>query len=194
VGGDEGKSMTTDRFGAGHFRADHVGSLLRPPGLLDARHRHEAGEIGDEELRSAEDAAIATAVAMQEEAGIDVVTDGEFRRRDFRTGFVAAVDGFAMRTWDMPWRSGSGVTKVPSHTWVATARLAPRGRLAGGEAAHMLGLTTAPAGSRRCDSCPPTSWSCLAWSARRHRCLSRSMCWHGGSTTRRSSSISATWR
>ena len=82
------------------------------PGLLDARHRHEAGEIGDEELRSAEDAAIATAVAMQEEAGIDVVTDGEFRRRDFRTGFVAAVDGFAMRTWDMPWRSGSGVTNL----------------------------------------------------------------------------------
>jgi 5-methyltetrahydropteroyltriglutamate--homocysteine methyltransferase len=144
VGGDEGKSMTTDRFGASHFRADHVGSLLRPPGLLDARHRHEAGEISDEELRSAEDTAITTAVAMQEEAGIDVVTDGEFRRRDFRTGFVDAVDGFAMRTWDMPWRSGSGVTRVPSHTWVATARLAQRGRLAGSEAAHVLGLTTAP--------------------------------------------------
>jgi len=126
------------------FRADHVGSLLRPEPLLAARRRHEAGEIDDARLRAAEDAAIGDAVAGQLEAGIDVLTDGEFRRRDFRTGFVDAVDGFTMSTWDMPWRSGAGVTKVPSHTWVATGRLRPRGRLAAGEAAHVLGLTDAP--------------------------------------------------
>ena len=126
------------------FRADHVGSLLRPEPLLAARRRREAGEIDDAQLRAAEDAAIGHAVARQLEAGIDVVTDGEFRRRDFRTGFVDAVDGFTMSTWDMPWRSGEGVTKVPSHTWVATGRLRPRGRLAADEAAHLLGLTAAP--------------------------------------------------
>ena len=127
------------------FRADHVGSLLRPEPLLAARRRHEAGEIDDARLRAAEDAAIGPAVARQLEAGIDVVTDGEFRRRDFRTGFVDAVDGFTMTTWDMPWRSGEGVTRVPSHTWIAAGRLRPRGRLAAGEAAHLLGLTDAPA-------------------------------------------------
>ena len=126
------------------FRADHVGSLLRPERLLAARRGHEAGEIDDGQLHAAEDAAIGYAVARQIEAGIDVVTDGEFRRRDFRTGFVDAVDGFAMTTWDMPWHSGAGVTKMPSHTWIATARLRPRGRLAADEAAHVLGLTAAP--------------------------------------------------
>jgi methionine synthase II (cobalamin-independent) len=126
------------------FRADHVGSLLRPESLLAARRQHEAGELDDAGLRAAEDAAIGPAVARQLAAGIDVVTDGEFRRRDFRTGFVDAVDGFTMTTWDMPWRSGDGVTKMPSHTWVATGRLRPRGRLAAGEAAHLIGLTDAP--------------------------------------------------
>jgi methionine synthase II (cobalamin-independent) len=66
------------------FRADHVGSLLRPPALLRARRRHEAGEIADDELRAAEDEAIAAAVRTQVAAGVDVVTDWEFRRRDFR--------------------------------------------------------------------------------------------------------------
>jgi 5-methyltetrahydropteroyltriglutamate--homocysteine methyltransferase len=127
-----------------NFRADHVGSLLRPERLLTARRRHEAGEIDDARLRAAEDEAIGHALARQAATGIDVVTDGEFRRRDFRTGFVDAVDGFTMTTWDMPWRSGEGVTKVPSHTWLATGRLRPRGRLAAGEAAHLLGLTTGP--------------------------------------------------
>ena len=126
------------------FRADQVGSLLRPEPLLAARRRRDAGEIDDAQLRAAEDAAIGPAVARQAETGIDVITDGEFRRRDFRTGFVDAVDGFTMSTWDMPWRSGEGVTKVPSHTWAATGRLRPRGRLAGDEAAHLLGLTAAP--------------------------------------------------
>ena len=51
------------------FRADHVGSLLRPEPLLAARRRHEAGEIDDARLRAAEDAAIGPAVARQLEAG-----------------------------------------------------------------------------------------------------------------------------
>jgi 5-methyltetrahydropteroyltriglutamate--homocysteine methyltransferase len=131
--------MTTEKF-----RADHVGSMLRPEPLLAARRRREAGEITAADLRAAEDAAITAAVRAQEAAGVDVVTDGEFRRRDFRTGFVDAVDGLSMRTWNMPWHSGEGVTRLPSHTWVVTGRLRQRGRLAAGEAAFTRGLTAAP--------------------------------------------------
>jgi methionine synthase II (cobalamin-independent) len=130
--------------GATEFHADHVGSLLRPPALLAARRRHEAGEAGDDELRRAEDEAITAAVKLQEDSGIDVVTDGEFRRRDFRSGFTQAVDGFTMQTWDMPWHSAQGVTTIASHTWVASARLRQRDRLAGGEASFVRGLTGKP--------------------------------------------------
>jgi 5-methyltetrahydropteroyltriglutamate--homocysteine methyltransferase len=80
----------------------------------------------------------------QVSTGIEVITDGEFRRQDFRAGFVSAVDGFTMETWDMPWRSGDGMTKIPSHTWIATARLARRSRLASRESSYVRGLTSAP--------------------------------------------------
>ncbi len=62
------------------FRADHVGSLLRPRALLDAREGHAAGRVSDEELALAEDVAIIDAVDLQREAGLVTVTDGEFRR------------------------------------------------------------------------------------------------------------------
>jgi methionine synthase II (cobalamin-independent) len=62
------------------FRADHVGSLLRPPELLAARSDFADGRIGPEELRAVEDEAIRDAVALQREAGLQSATDGEFRR------------------------------------------------------------------------------------------------------------------
>ena len=126
------------------FRADHVGSLLRPPTLLDARKQHEAGQITNERLRVIEDEAITAAVRLQEESGIDVVTDGEFRRRDFRAGFVAAVDGLTMQTWDMPWQSPDGTTRLVSHTWTATGRLTQKGRIAADEYAFVKKRTGAP--------------------------------------------------
>ena len=132
--------MTT----APKFRADHVGSLLRPPALLAARRRHDEGTISQAELRTLEDEAIAAAVKREEETGIDVVTDGEFRRRDFRTGFVQAVDGMEMKSWEMPWHSGDGVTRLRSNAFIVTGRLRQRRRLAAGEAAYLTGLATAP--------------------------------------------------
>jgi 5-methyltetrahydropteroyltriglutamate--homocysteine methyltransferase len=68
-------------------RADHVGSLLRPPELLEARRAGDG-------LKRAEDAAIRDVVARQEQAGLPVVTDGEFRRESFQSELTAAVDGF----------------------------------------------------------------------------------------------------
>lgn len=126
------------------FRADHVGSLLRPGRLLAARRAHDAGEVTGAALREIEDAAIGAAVRAQEAAGISVVTDGEFRRRDFRSGFAQAVAGIEMSTWDMPWRSAEGMTKLRSIAFTATARLKQRERLADGEVAYVKSLTDTP--------------------------------------------------
>ena len=73
---------------------DVVGSLLRPQELLDARQRFEQGEIEPAEFKRIEDAAVDVAVALQEQAGLDVVTDGEMRRLSFQSGLPDAVEGF----------------------------------------------------------------------------------------------------
>jgi 5-methyltetrahydropteroyltriglutamate--homocysteine methyltransferase len=80
-------------------RTDVVGSLLRPESLLEARTRLEAGEIGEERFGEIEDAAVDEALALQEDAGLDVVTDGEMRRLSFQSQLPAAVDGFG--DWDI---------------------------------------------------------------------------------------------
>lgn len=77
------------------FRADHVGSLLRPRALQEARAKAQSGAIAAAELKAIEDAAIREAVALQESAGLHAITDGEFRRGhylvDFLTGFQGIV-------------------------------------------------------------------------------------------------------
>jgi len=79
------------------FRADHVGSFLRPPELLAARDRHRKGEISRDELRAVEDRAIAQVVGMQEDAGLQGVTDGEFRRTYFHIDFLEQLEGVETR-------------------------------------------------------------------------------------------------
>ena len=87
--------MTTDAGGPyGLMRADHIGSFVRPPALLDLQARLDAGQASAEQLRAAEDAAIREVVASQEAAGFPIVTDGEFRRRNFQESFGAAVSGY----------------------------------------------------------------------------------------------------
>ncbi len=75
------------------FRADHVGSLLRPPGLLAAREEFAAGRIPAGQLRAAEDAAIADVVRMQENVGLQSATDGEFRRASWHMDFIYQLGG-----------------------------------------------------------------------------------------------------
>jgi 5-methyltetrahydropteroyltriglutamate--homocysteine methyltransferase len=75
-------------------RAEHVGSLLRPAGLLDARKAREAGELAAGGLKEAEDAAVREVVALQEEIGCPIVTDGEQRRESFQSELTAAASGF----------------------------------------------------------------------------------------------------
>jgi methionine synthase II (cobalamin-independent) len=75
------------------FRADHVGSLLRPPALLAAREQFAAGTLDADGLRAAEDAAIRDVVAMQEEIGLQSATDGEFRRTSWHMDFIYQLGG-----------------------------------------------------------------------------------------------------
>ena len=70
------------------FRADHVGSLLRPKELLRAREDHKAGRLDDAGLRRIEDDAIRNAVRMQEEIGLEGITDGEYRRASWHLDFL----------------------------------------------------------------------------------------------------------
>jgi 5-methyltetrahydropteroyltriglutamate--homocysteine methyltransferase len=75
------------------FRADHVGSLLRPKELLQARADREAGRISPAELRKLEDEAIRDTVKMQEDVGLQGITDGEYRRIDWFMDFKYAIGG-----------------------------------------------------------------------------------------------------
>ena len=77
------------------FRADHVGSLLRPPELLRAREDAAAGRIDAEALRAAEDEAIRGAVRLQRDVGLQAVTDGEFRRTSWHMDFIYGLDGIS---------------------------------------------------------------------------------------------------
>ena len=75
------------------FRADQVGSLLRPPALAEARAKGKAGELPPEAVRAAEDEAIREVVALQEGIGMQAITDGEFRRDYWHLDFLSAFEG-----------------------------------------------------------------------------------------------------
>jgi 5-methyltetrahydropteroyltriglutamate--homocysteine methyltransferase len=81
-------------------RADLVGSLLRPPELLEARERHAAGGLSAAEFKRIEDRAVDWAIGLQERAGLPIVTDGEMRRESFQSQLVEAVEGFGEHDMD----------------------------------------------------------------------------------------------
>jgi 5-methyltetrahydropteroyltriglutamate--homocysteine methyltransferase len=91
------------------IRSDVVGSLLRPPYLVQAREALDAGRIGLREFKKTEDRAVDEAVALQEAAGLDVVTDGEFRRYAFFGHLIDAVEGFdKFGGWAIPFHDEQG--------------------------------------------------------------------------------------
>ncbi|HEY4096125.1 MAG TPA: 5-methyltetrahydropteroyltriglutamate--homocysteine S-methyltransferase [Baekduia sp.] len=83
------------------FRADHVGSLLRPSALLRARDEHAAGRIDDAQLRGIEDEAIRDVVALQRDVGLRSATDGEFRRASWHMDFIYSLDGVSRAPGDL---------------------------------------------------------------------------------------------
>jgi 5-methyltetrahydropteroyltriglutamate--homocysteine methyltransferase len=108
-----------------HFRAEHVGSLLRPPEVLQARAAHAAGSLPLEQLRAAEDRAILEVLEKQSQLGLDVITDGELRRGSWLTDMADAVDGFVSERVPLEWKGpGGGLEGSTAHAAGAKLRKA----------------------------------------------------------------------
>ncbi len=110
------------------FRANHVGSLLRPPELLDAREKHRQGQISAAQLRQVEDRCIRAAVKMQENVGMRGITDGEFRRTLWHADFLSQIEGVKVVEGLLPQSakhfqsSGSDVQRSPTQ-FIVTGKL-----------------------------------------------------------------------
>jgi 5-methyltetrahydropteroyltriglutamate--homocysteine methyltransferase len=90
------------------FRADHVGSLLRPQILRQAFRQHASQEIDDAEFKKLQDQCIREVVALQESVGLQVVTDGEFRRGSYWGRFVERTEGFSIKPASFKFRNDAG--------------------------------------------------------------------------------------
>ncbi|HEV2572619.1 MAG TPA: cobalamin-independent methionine synthase II family protein [Beijerinckiaceae bacterium] len=123
---------------ASDYRCDQVGSLLRPPYLLDARDDFKAGRIDRAALRAAEDKAVLDVLQVQKDAGMAIFTDGEMRRDSWQTVFSEAVDGFEenypLREFKRP--DGS-VARLQMHTKAITGKVRQKKRLADVDAAFL---------------------------------------------------------
>jgi 5-methyltetrahydropteroyltriglutamate--homocysteine methyltransferase len=100
--------MATSQLKRPTFRAEHVGSFLRPEKLLQVARGLKSGASTAEQLRAAQDEAIRKLVKLQESVGMSSVTDGEFRRRGWSAGFIDAVSGFGMRDGTLGFRDEAG--------------------------------------------------------------------------------------
>jgi 5-methyltetrahydropteroyltriglutamate--homocysteine methyltransferase len=138
------------------LHADHIGSLLRPPELIQARRDLTAGKIDAEQLQAAEDAAILKALDLQKQAGIEIFSDGEYRRETFLDPAANGIEGLVTREatpeargrrWQGPHSdvANSNIDEVGTFlTQVVTGKLKRTGRLTGGEAAFMAKNSPGP--------------------------------------------------
>jgi 5-methyltetrahydropteroyltriglutamate--homocysteine methyltransferase len=133
------------------IRADHVGSLLRPQALLDARQARQEGRITQEQLREAEDKAILGVLEMQRQSGIGVFTDGEFRRTSWVSGLPEMLDGVQITDRArLPPRSWKGVgeaeanAELPITALAVTSKVKVRGRFTGAETGFLKGHAPGP--------------------------------------------------
>jgi 5-methyltetrahydropteroyltriglutamate--homocysteine methyltransferase len=133
------------------YPADHVGSFLRPPELLDARIAQDEGRLSEAQLRDTEDQAILHILEVQRQVGVDIYSDGEYRRGMWMTGLPAAVEGFVpgamlnIRHWrgqPLPYvpgqtgrRHGAAVGRNPGA--VIGGKLRPKRRITGSESAFL---------------------------------------------------------
>jgi 5-methyltetrahydropteroyltriglutamate--homocysteine methyltransferase len=128
-------------------RSDVVGSLLRPQELLEARERFARGELSETEFERIEDGAVDESIRLQDDAGLDVVTDGEMRRLSFQSQMTEAVEGFG--DWDLDaflwgeWQSDElGELKVERPPIAVVGKLRRKRFLSADEAAYALGRTS----------------------------------------------------
>jgi len=141
------------------YRADHVGSLLRPPELLEARAKFNEGKISQEQLKQVEDACVLKAIELQKQAGLGIFTEGEYRRSGWSAAVRQAVEGLVptespttsrvLRDWQGPhgdlantsMRSGGGNVMG---TALAAGKLTQVKRIAGEEAAFLKAHAPGP--------------------------------------------------
>ena len=125
-------------------RSDVIGSLLRPPDLLAARAALERGDIASAEFKRIEDRAVDDAVALQQDAGLEVITDGEMRRYAFYGHLVEALEGFdRFGGWSITFRDGHG-QEAALRRPVVVDRLRWRRQMSVEEFTYLRGRTSAP--------------------------------------------------
>jgi len=107
---------------AKRYRAEQVGSLLRPTELLEARADHAEGKLSQEDLRSIEDRSILQALDNQRQVGLEILTDGEMRRASWLHDMAGAVDGFVPRKIMLDWKGPGGAVEA-SQALAAGAKL-----------------------------------------------------------------------
>jgi len=121
------------------FRVEHIGSFVRPPGLIEAARARKAGRIDDGHFRETQDRSIRDIVAFQESLGLPSVTDGEFRRRSWSAGFIDAVEGFGLRDGTLGFRDESGVLGVAASPY-AKAPLRRKRRIVADDYRFLKGI------------------------------------------------------
>ena len=131
----------------GNYRADHVGSLLRPDEVKQARVSFSEGSINSDQLKEVEDKAVLAALERQKSIGIDVFTDGEFRRGGVQNDLVEAVEGFmpsdspaVVRTWLGP----GGAPQEQGTRQVVGAKLRQTRRLTGNQTPFVMANAPGP--------------------------------------------------
>jgi 5-methyltetrahydropteroyltriglutamate--homocysteine methyltransferase len=125
------------------YRAEHVGSLLRPPELLQAREASAQGRLSPDELRSIEDRAILEAIEKQRHVGLDIVSDGEMRRGSWLTDMADAVEGFVPDRVTLEWKGpGGGAEGSTAHA--VGAKLRQTRKLTGHELPFLKQHATGP--------------------------------------------------
>ena len=126
------------------YRSDVIGSLLRPAYLKEARAQRAAGNISDADFKKIEDRAVDEAVALQTQAGLDVITDGEMRRYAFFGHLIDAVEGYdKFGGWAIPFRDEQGNEMVMKRP-VVVSRLKRIRPMCGEEFAYMRARTNRP--------------------------------------------------
>ena len=111
------------------FHAEHIGSFVRPPRLIDAARSHKTGKLDDAGFSAVQDECIRDIVAFQESIGLPSITDGEFRRRSWSAGFIDAVEGFGLRDGTLGFRNQTGIQGIAASPY-AKAPLRRRRRIA----------------------------------------------------------------
>ena len=131
-------------MGPKNFRADHVGSLLRPAALLEARAALAQGRIDSAALREIEDQPVIKAIEMQRATGINLFTDGEYRRATFRSGFAEAVEGCVTVPSGRDWQNPNSQPRSNGTERVVGARLRQTRRITAHESAFLLAHAPGP--------------------------------------------------